>query len=81
MIDAAFAELAEHTSTKRACALLGKSRATHYRRQRPARAGAGAPRPAPPNTLSPAERAARPGDAEPRLRGQVAGAGVGDAAG
>jgi putative transposase len=58
VIDAAFAELAELTSTKRACVLLGKSRATHYRRQRPAPPRRLGPRPAPRNKLSPTERAA-----------------------
>lgn len=57
MIDAAFVDLAELTSTKRACALLGKSRATHYRRQRPRPARPRLPRPAPLNKLSVAERA------------------------
>lgn len=58
MIDAAFAELAQLTSTKLACGLLGKSRATHYRRQQPTLDRAPRSRPAPPNKLSPAERAA-----------------------
>ena len=61
MIDAAFVDLAELTSAKRACAVLGKSRATHYRRQRPRLAVTGprAPRPVPvpANALTPAERA------------------------
>jgi hypothetical protein len=35
VIDAAFAALVELTSVKQACGLLGKSRAPHYRRQRP----------------------------------------------
>ena len=57
MIDAAFAELAPLAGTKRACVLLGKSRATHYRRCRRAAAPAApAPRPTPPNALSVAER-------------------------
>ncbi|EYR61861.1 transposase [Actinotalea ferrariae CF5-4] len=57
MIAPAVADLAEHTSTARACALLGWSRATHYRAQAPARrTGPPAPRPAPPNALSEAER-------------------------
>lgn len=56
MIDAAFDELAEVTSTKRACALLGKPRATHYRRQAPPRLGPPTPRPSPPNRLTEAER-------------------------
>jgi putative transposase len=58
VIDAAFAELAELTSTKRACALLGKPRATHYRRRRPMAPGQRRPRPAPANKLTVAERAA-----------------------
>ena len=56
MIDAAFDELVTVTSTKQACDVLGKPRASHYRRLRPARLGPPAPRPAPPNTLSEAER-------------------------
>jgi putative transposase len=51
-------ELAELTSTKRACVPLGKSRATHYRRQRPKPTRARAPWPAPRNKLTLAERAA-----------------------
>jgi hypothetical protein len=43
VIDAAFIDLAELTSTKRACVVLGKSRATHYRRQPSAPAGAAQP--------------------------------------
>jgi putative transposase len=57
VIDAAFAELAELTSTTRACGLLGKSRATHYRRLNPPIDRPRRPRAAPPNKLSPAERA------------------------
>ena len=56
MIDTAFTGLAPVTSTARACALLGKSRATHYRRQAPPRLGPTPPRPAPPNKLTEAER-------------------------
>ena len=56
MIDAAFDELAAVTSTTQACDLLGKPRATHYRRLRPPVAGPPTPRPAPPNTLTEAER-------------------------
>ena len=44
------------TSTKQACALLGASRATRYRRRRPPVPGPPAPRPAPPNALTEAER-------------------------
>jgi putative transposase len=58
VIDAAYAELVPVTSTKRACGLLGKSRATHYRRQRPKTVEPRAPRPAPPSKLSAVERAA-----------------------
>ena len=56
MIDQHFTELAEVTSAARACTLLGKSRATHYRRQQPPVLGPPPPRPAPPNRLSEAER-------------------------
>jgi putative transposase len=56
VIDEHFAELVELTSTARACALLGKARATHYRRRRPPVLGPPAPRPSPPNRLSEAER-------------------------
>ena len=55
MIAPAVAALAEHTSTKAACDLLGWSRATHYRARRPARLQPAGPRPAPPNALSAAE--------------------------
>jgi putative transposase len=44
------------TSKLEACRLLGVSRATLYRRQRPPRLGPPAPRPAPPNALSELER-------------------------
>jgi putative transposase len=56
VIDAAFTELETVTSTKQACDLLGKPRATHYRRLRGPVLGPPTPRPAPPNTLSEAER-------------------------
>ncbi len=49
-------DLAAVTSTKQACALLGASRATRYRRLRPPATRSPAPRPAPPNALSEAER-------------------------
>lgn len=58
MIDAAFTDLAELTSTKLACRLLGKSRATHYRRQQPKVDRPRRARPAPPNKLTLAEQAA-----------------------
>jgi putative transposase len=51
-----FDDLAAFTSTKQACALLGASRATLYRRRRPARYGPSAPRPSPPNKLTEQER-------------------------
>jgi putative transposase len=44
------------TSTKQACALLGASRATIYRRRRPPRLCPTAPRPEPANKLTEAER-------------------------
>jgi transposase InsO family protein len=56
MIEAHFAELEAVTSTSAACDLLGVSRATRYRRRRPPVAGPPAPRPAPPNKLTEAER-------------------------
>lgn len=56
MIAGCFAELEAATSTKQACGLLGKSRATHYRQRQPPVAGPPTPRPAPPNKLSEAER-------------------------
>ena len=56
MIEPAFSELVALTSTARACALVGKTRATHYRHQRPPVQGPPAPRPAPPNKLTEGER-------------------------
>jgi len=56
VIDEHFDELAAVTSTKEACALLGASRATRYRRRRPPVAAPPAPRPTPPNALSGPER-------------------------
>ena len=56
MIEPAFAELVALTSTARACALVGKTRATHYRHQRPPVQGPPAPRPAPTNKLTEGER-------------------------
>jgi putative transposase len=53
-----FTELAPLTSTARACGLLGKPRATHYRRLAPPRPPAPqSVRPQPANALSDAERA------------------------
>lgn len=56
MIAEHFSALEATSSTKAACALLGASRATHYRRRRPPVLGPRAPRPTPPNALSDAER-------------------------
>lgn len=57
MINPAVHELAGLTSTAQACALLGRSRAGHYRGQHlPAVPLPRQPRPAPPNALSQLER-------------------------
>jgi len=57
VIGLAAAELADVTSTARACALLGKPRASHYRAQQPPAAPAQRPpRASPPNALSVAEQ-------------------------
>jgi len=56
VIGAAFAELEPLVATKRACELVGKSRATHYRRTKPRPPGAPRPRGIPPNALSTGER-------------------------
>lgn len=56
MIDDHFDELANSTCTRRAAELLGRPRATHYRRCQPPRLGPPAPRPAPVNALSETER-------------------------
>ena len=57
MIDDHFDDLAKHTCTRRAAHLLGRARATHYRRQLPPRQGPPVPRPAPANALTETERA------------------------
>jgi len=57
MIDTAFTQLQPLLSTKTACQLLGKSRATHYRRCRPIVSRPRPARPTPANALTPAERA------------------------
>jgi putative transposase len=57
MIDEAFAQLAPLVSTTTACALLGKSRATRYRRCRPALSRPRPMRAAPVNKLTDSERA------------------------
>jgi putative transposase len=51
-----FESLEEATSTKKACELLGRPRATHYRRLQQPKLGPPAPRPEPSNKLSEAER-------------------------
>jgi putative transposase len=56
VIDTHFEALETVTSTTQACELLGRSRATHYRRRRPPVLGPPTPRPAPPNKLTEAER-------------------------
>jgi putative transposase len=56
VIDEHIDDLEAVTSTKQACALLGASRATRYRRRRPSVAGPPAPRPIPANALSETER-------------------------
>lgn len=56
MIDEHLEDLEAVTSTKQACALLGASRATVYRRRRPPAARPPAPRPEPANKLTEAER-------------------------
>jgi putative transposase len=56
VIDHHFEALTEVTSAKQACALLGRPRASHYRRLRLPVLGPPAPRPTPPNALSEAER-------------------------
>ena len=58
MIDAAFDELEPLVGTKGACHAVGRPRASHDRRGRPALVGPPKPRPTPPNALSAAERAA-----------------------
>lgn len=58
MIGAALTELVPLTGTARACALLGKPRASHYREQRPPAPRSRVPRRPPGNALSDAERAA-----------------------
>jgi putative transposase len=56
VIDEHFDALEAVTSTKQACALLGVSRATRYRRRRPPLFGPPAPRPVPPQALTERER-------------------------
>ena len=56
MINEAFVELEPLVGTRAACAAVGRSRATHYRRCAPPRLGPPRPRPSPPNALSEVER-------------------------
>lgn len=56
MIDEHLPALEEVTSTKKACELLGANRSTILRRRRSPVLGPPAPRPAPPNKLTEAER-------------------------
>ena len=56
MIDDHFDNLADHTCVRRAAQLLGRARATHYRRSQPPLLGPPPPRPAPANALSSEER-------------------------
>jgi putative transposase len=57
MIDATFGQLQPLLDTRTACELLGKSRATHYRRCQPRPVRPRSARPAPANKLTPVERA------------------------
>ena len=61
MIDECFGVIEPLLGTKAACAAVGRSRATHYRRQRPGRTTPRKPRPAPPNKLSEVEIVNRTG--------------------
>ncbi len=56
MIAAHFTDLEAATSAKRACELLGKPRATHYRAKKPRVLGPPTPRPTPSNALTETER-------------------------
>ncbi len=56
MIEQALVELEPNLSLKRACALLGRPRASHYRSLQPPKDTVRQPRAAPPNALAPAER-------------------------
>lgn len=57
MINPLVDELAEYTSVKAACALLGRPRGSHYRAKAPRPAREPATRPVPSNALTEAERA------------------------
>ena len=56
MIDATLIELEPELGIKRACGLLGRSRATRYRKLKPPLERTVQPRASPPNALTPAER-------------------------
>ena len=56
MINPAVDELAGWTSIKKACALLGRPRGSHYRAQQPRVYGPAPKRPTPPNALTAAEQ-------------------------
>lgn len=56
MIDDHFDDLAKSTCTRKAAALLGRARATHYRHRQPLVLGPKPPRPAPANALTETER-------------------------
>ena len=56
MIDDNFDDLAKHTCTRKAAALLGRARATHYRHRQLPVLGPKPPRPTPANALTEAER-------------------------
>ncbi len=56
MINPLIDELAEQTSVKRACELLGRPRGSHYRAKQPRPVCKPAPRPTPPNALTTDER-------------------------
>jgi putative transposase len=56
VIEDNFDDLAKNTCTRKAAALLGRARATHYRHQQPPVLGPKPPRPAPANALTEAER-------------------------
>lgn len=57
MIDDHFDDLAASTCKRRACQLLGRARASHYRRQAGPLHGPPAPRPKPSNALTDEEKA------------------------
>lgn len=57
MINPAVEELAEHTSVKQACDLLGRPRGSHYRAKQPRMHGPAPKRPTPANALTDEEQA------------------------